>query len=179
MFLWPSSDATRNDIRLGPYLPIFIMGILIAHFHVEHGTLLSTKLLSVISSVAAVIAASILIIMVPCVSYLYTGAFIYDKFHHEYFLYALLWSIVLLCAVSYYGLINKFFRLTFFRFFGALSFSLYLFHPVFIGVVNRLNLPPYLRIWAVLTFSVLAVFLSFKVIEASMSKLKFRNLFSI
>lgn len=115
-----------------------------------------------------------LVIMTPLVFSLFSGWVPNNFFHQEFIAYSVFWAMVLFSAINGEGIIKKFFMLRALRFYGALSFSLYLFHPIFIMIFNALDLDGYLGAWAVLTGSTIASYVSFKILEEPVSKYKIR-----
>jgi len=89
----------------------------------------------------------------------------------------LCWSLVLLSCVNVPGYLQRVFMWQPLRYFGALSFSLYLFHIVFVEIAEKLSLSGYAGAYFVLATSTLASFLSFKIIEEPVSKFKLEKFF--
>jgi peptidoglycan/LPS O-acetylase OafA/YrhL len=112
------------------------------------------------------------ILMTPLVFSMFGDKVPNNFFHKQFILYAVLWSLVLLSAVNVEGVIQKLFTLRILRFYGALSFSLYLFHVIFLGAFNRIELNGYISAWGVLLGSTIAAYISFKFLESPVSKYK-------
>jgi len=115
------------------------------------------------------------IVMTPLVFSLFGGRVSTTYFHKQFILYSLFWSFILISSVNIKGVIQRFFTLSALRFYGALSFSVYLFHPIFIIFIKaerKVQLNGYLSAWVVLLASTVAAYISFRVLEGPISKYK-------
>ncbi|WP_289032202.1 acyltransferase [uncultured Paraglaciecola sp.] len=174
----PQSESLTNDARLLPYMPVFIIGIFIAvlHEHINknkpnHKVMMTLKWLGFIGVIGV-------IIMTPVIYSKITGVSVPKNFFHKQFIaYSIFWSFIILSAVNIDGIIQKLFSIKILRFYGTLSFSLYLFHPVYISLLMRLNLNSYLAAWLVLVSSTITAYLTFVILEKPISryKLKFKS----
>lgn len=168
------SKATRHE--LWPYMPIFLVGmglaVMQAKFN-QHGGISDTskKFLNILAYFSLIA----LFLMIPSVfSHLFyevPG----DYFQKEYVSHSLLWAVVLISAVNGKGMIGWFLSLTAIRYFGYISFSLYLFHPVFIGLLRYSGLDTPINAWFVLFASVITAHISFVLIEGPCSRIRFRK----
>jgi peptidoglycan/LPS O-acetylase OafA/YrhL len=172
-FISPQSESLTNDARLLPYMPIFIIGVFIAVFQYNINKNGLNKLASVILKYLGFLGVIGVIVMTPLVFSLFGNKVPYNYFHRQFILYALFWSFILLSSVNIKGIIQRFFTLLILRSFGALSFSLYLFHIIFIAAVNKIELNGYLSSWIVLLASTATAYISFRVLEGPISKYKF------
>lgn len=171
--LFPQNVSDVNDAKLLPYMPIFLMGMLLAVIQNEINSKngLSPRLKMIVRLLGYIGVLGILV-MTPLVFSIFFGRISHNYFHKQFILYALFWSFVLLSAINVQGLIQQFFTLSVIRFYGALSFSLYLFHIIFISAVSRLELNEYLSAWLVLFVSTVSAYISFKLLEGPVSKFK-------
>lgn len=168
----PQSESIRNDARLMPYMPIFIIGMLLAVIQDNINIKGKTKNIELILKYLGYVGMAGIIIMTP-LAYSRLGDRVpNDYFHKQIFLYAISWSFILLSAVNVPSFIKKFFTMPILRFYGALSFSLYLFHPIFVDLVNRIGMNEYLSAWVVLLASTVSSYVSFKLLEGPVSKYK-------
>ncbi|MES9871728.1 MAG: acyltransferase [Candidatus Sedimenticola sp. 6PFRAG7] len=169
----PQGESFDNDARLLPYMPIFLIGMLLAtiQYYINAISNRRQQLARVFRYLGYIGVIGILI-MTPAVFSLFSGEIERQYFHKDFILYALLWSCVLMSAVNAPGYVQSFFSLPALRFYGALSFSLYLFHPIFISVFKRLELDGHLTAWLVLAASTISAYISFRLLEGPVSKFK-------
>ncbi len=169
----PQSESIVNDARLLPYMPIFIMGIFLAVFQ---DYINNNKLNKTVTSIFRYLGYSGVvgvIVMTPMVFSLFGGDTVpNNQFHKQFILYSLFWSFIILSSVNVQGAIQWCFTLPILRFYGALSFSLYLFHPIFISAVMRMDINGNISSWAVLLGSTATAYISFRLLEAPVSKYK-------
>ena len=130
-WFWPEGAAVTNDNHLGPYLPIFLMGSLLALL--VHGWRNSPHRGNPRARIAieclGAAAALALVYMIPSVYAFFRGhAVMADKAYRQILLQGLLWSVVLFAAIAGVGPIRYFFESPFLRYLGFISFSMYLWH---------------------------------------------------
>jgi peptidoglycan/LPS O-acetylase OafA/YrhL len=172
--VWPPSELRPVDPRLGPYLPMFFMGSLLAVIHHNwqiHPARESKKVLAFLDALG-VGALMALILMIPSVSSLLAGAEISrDHWHGQVVLLGALWSIVVFSCVAGSGLLRRPFEIRFLRYLGFISFSVYLLHPVVIKQVNDLvpDLP--MKGWLELAATIAVSHLSWVFIEKPTSRI--------
>ena len=96
------------------------------------------------------------------------------NFHSSifYFPYAILWGVILLSAKYGGGLIKFILELKFLRFIGTISFSLYLFHMLFLNFTKQLGINPQIQFYVFLFLSILFSAISYLLIERPLSKIK-------
>lgn len=169
--IFPQSQSVTNDPRLLPYMPIFLIGMFLA-FLQNYTTSKSSHLacFTKVYKYLGYVGAAGIIIMTPLIYSLFGNKVPGNYFHKQFILYALFWSLVLLSAINVRGIIQRFFMLPILRFYGALSFSIYLFHPIFIILVPIFKLNGYLGAWFVLFSSTVLSCVSFKLLEGPLSK---------
>ena len=168
----PQSESTVNDARLLPYMPIFLAGMFLSLVQLEinkkgkygESIVVGCKYLGY-AGVVGIFA------MTPLVFSMFGSNVAGNHFHKQFIMYSILWSFVILSAVNSRGVIKSFFELPLLRFYGAISFGIYLFHPVFIGIIRSLSMESHLSAWLVLLVSTVFATISFKLIEAPASKL--------
>lgn len=157
-WIWPQSESLVNDIRLGPYLPIFFIGALTAllyhrwqesPWHADPRARWTLELAG-LGAVAAAVA------MIPSVSRALFDASIPDSHYHKAFiLYAALWALVLFASVAGGGVLRRLFENGMLRYLGFISFSVYLWHWVVIGLIRWAEwpLPRPVQGWIVLALT--------------------------
>lgn len=168
----PQSESLPNDARLMPYMPIFIFGMYLAVLQDYINNNKLNKIGKIILRWLGYIGVVGIIVMTPLVFSAFGDRVSNIDLHKQFILYALFWSFVLLSSVNTPGMIQKLFTLPILRFYGALSFSLYLFHPIFIFAMKKLELNGYLSAWIVLLASTATAYISFKLLEGPVSKFK-------
>lgn len=141
MLLWPSSESQINDISLGPYLPIFLIGSLSALLHrkVKNSALFNTRQVKIVFEIAAWLIFLAILVTTPSFYGRLSGQDISpDSFHKCFVLYGFLWSSFLLSYLNGYGLVRGFLSNPLLRLIGVVSFSMYLWHPPVIKLVSHI-----------------------------------------
>ena len=168
----PQSESMVNDVRLLPYMPIFIIGMFLALLQDYISNNRSNEAITSMCRYLGYLGVVGVIVMTPLVFSLFGDRVPNDYFHKQFILYALFWSFILLSSVNVQGVLQRFFTLPILRFYGALSFSLYLFHPIFIDAIERAGINGYLSSWMVLFGSTATAYISFRLLEGPISKYK-------
>jgi len=171
--LWPPSTYWENHHGLGIYAPIFLMGSVLALIHhaiKSSGVLLPKHKLSL--EVVGGISIAAIILLFPSVNALLFSEVVGEKFHREFILYAILWSLVLMASIHGTGLLMNILGNNFFRYLGFISFSLYLSHGSIIRLITPLGLGEYLSAWAVLFVSIVFSTITYRLIELPASKIR-------
>jgi len=141
-FFWPPETTELNKICLGPYLPIFLMGSLVAVMWLETYSWgqKTSKMLRNCLEGGAFIAFMLIIVLIPSFYGKITGQAIKTyEFHHRFITFGLLWSIFLFCCLNGRGVITRVLATYPLRFVGMVSFSAYLWHIPVISVVRWLG----------------------------------------
>ena len=168
----PQNESQIDDSRLLPYMCIFLLGIVLAvvQCQIETGKINKQKLKGIVP--LSYFCILILAFLTPAAASFVLGEVENNYFHKHFIQYAILWGVVLLSIVNFNTKISFLFKMKWLRFYGALSFSIYLFHPIFIAVAGKLLLNSYLSAWLVLIASTIAAYISFKLLEMPASKFK-------
>jgi peptidoglycan/LPS O-acetylase OafA/YrhL len=174
--IWPL-ERIISIRSLVYHLPIFLIGALLALLH--HKWVASDRLKSPRTSlyVETLGILSLLTIFLMTPSILKSlGLYSVDlPPHRQFILFSLLWSGVIFAAIHGNGLIGKIFKLYPLRYLGYISFSAYLFHPIFIKafVHSPLGnmLGPFLSGWGILLLTIILSWISFTLIEKPTSRL--------
>ena len=166
----PQSESLLNDSRLTPYLPIFITGIFVAFVQ---EALQGKPWFPKLCQYLGYIGLAAVIVMTPTVYSLIRSPVESNYFHRDFILYAAVWSLVLLASVNHDGLIKKALSAKPLRTLGTLSFSVYLFHPIFLVAALYYNMSSFNAAWFVLLTSLATAYLTFRFIEQPTSRLKF------
>lgn len=171
--IWPQNEALVNDIRLGPYLPVLLVGSLIAvvHYHLNQEQTETSRRTRMIIESAGWSAAVLLVLLLPSVSgHLFGTAIPAQTLHKSFMLFAILWSLVLLGCIDGTGGLRRIFEVGFLRYLGFISFSAYLLHVMAPGVVTRLVDAPTVQAWAILATSICIAHISWALIERPTSR---------
>lgn len=168
----PQSESLTNDASLLPYMPIFIMGMFLAFIqdYINQNSL--NEVTKVILKYLGYFGVIGIIVMTPLFFSLFGDRVPNNYFHKQFILYALFWSFIILSSINVSGIVQNIFTMPILRFYGALSFSLYLFHPILISAISRVGLNGYLCAWVVLLTSTATAYISFRVLEGPVSKYK-------
>lgn len=176
MWIWPQSEVGKNDVRLGYYMPIFLAGTYLAIVHLEMVSNPDGKFATRIRKACAILAplsAVALIIVAPTIMDTLTGSRQISSYYQKNFAFhAVCWSLIVMGAIHHVGWIQRFFNLRFLRSCGALSFSLYLFHMPLISMLKRTDWNSTLCGWIVLIVTLITSFISFRILEQPMSRIK-------
>lgn len=171
-FLFVLNKIDQTPTNLLPFIPVFLIGMLIAVFQhaIDEGTIALRYQLTVkVFGYVGVLGVSLMTPLVYSVLFEFVPK---SYFHQEHILTSLFWGMILFSAVNIKGGIQTFFSLPFMRFLGALSFSLYLFHPIFIDALRFLKLETGFEAWFVLSLSIITAYISFKLIEEPSARFK-------
>jgi peptidoglycan/LPS O-acetylase OafA/YrhL len=175
--IWPQSELADNDSRLGPYLPIFFMGSLLAViFHRWQGSSLRRNRKAVMAiEILGALALVALIFTIPSVSSFILGKpiiFYAYYFHQQLILFGLLWSVVVFSSVAGLGVLRRLFETPFLRYLGFISFSVYLLHIVVLDIVGKLGADFPMLGWIMLVVTLALSHMSWLLIERPTSKIR-------
>lgn len=154
------------------YLPIFMVGTVISVYEPLLGKERLSKVDLKIYNRIGVIALTAVLVTVP---YYFVNIFGFKvNFHTStyYLPYALLWGAVLISAKYGQGLVKRLLELKFLRFIGTISFSMYLFHILFIRIVKVSDVPPFLKIYVFFFLTIVFSSVTYLLIERPLSKVR-------
>lgn len=169
--LFPASESVINDTSIAPYVPIFLVGISIAYMHTLGQGRVIRKSNPSFTKLIGYLGVAGVTILIP---ELYSAIFQpvpRNHFHKEFLVFSVFWAMVLLSIINEDSVITSVLCLKLLRFFGSISFSLYLIHHPVIHMVSFFDMNPYLSAWSVLIFSTGLSYLTFRFIELPASKL--------
>lgn len=170
----PQGSSSTNDIRLLPYTPIFITGMILAQLQTDIDAAggIKNSLQTTVKYITALCIISILY-QTPAIYSLLNENVPSDFFHKRFIQFSILWGFVLFSIINSNGILKSIFSSHILRFFGAISFSLYLFHPVLISVVNKIKADSPFDAWIVLGTTSLLACMSYYYFEKPISKIDF------
>lgn len=174
-FLWPQSGIVSNDLRLGPYLPIFFMGALLAVLYLrwQQTELHQQQALGLWVQIAGAVAMLLLVLSIPSVaSFVSSTTVAPGYFHRQIILYGLLWSTVVFAAIATPGPLRIVFESPVLRYVGFISFSVYLLHVVVMDLFTRFVPQTAAQGWLILLATIAVSHLSWRLIEKPTSKIR-------
>jgi peptidoglycan/LPS O-acetylase OafA/YrhL len=163
---FPSSKFSAEDVRLGPFLPVFLLGVLAAVIQVTFERANSDiRRYDLAFNILCYIAFSILMLLTPA---LYSN--VVEPVDRSYFskdriIFGVLWTVVLLTLVNGSSIIGKFFSTKPMRYLGTISFGCYLIHPPIIFLIRHFGLDSPLSAWFVLGATLLLSHVSYQYFE--------------
>ena len=170
---WPPAASIENDVRLWPYLAVFLCGAFAARIDVwlRHAT--PKPLMWTAVGVVALAAWCVAIPAVWCA--LRSLPFEATVSRTWYVFFGLLWAGLLL-AVMHGGLwLHRLFAWAPLRWVGLISFSLYLWHMPVLQAMQRLDVvdrAPLFAPWLVLAVALAVSWLSWWVFERPFSRVR-------
>jgi len=167
LWLWPPSEAPRDTLQLGFYLPIFLLGSYTAflerHFLAEPVAAGRRRLVAV-GSLGALVGVALL--SPAGGSALLAETVPKTWMHREFLAFGVLWSTVLVGALHAGGPLTALLSSRWLRLVGVVSFSVYLWHVPVARSIVLWNLPnPYATAWLVVIASVAVGMVSFALVE--------------
>lgn len=171
---WPAAAALSNDVRLGPYLPVFLLGAFAAVADLRlRGTALARRPgLWALPGIAAVLAC---LAGVPAVWALASGAAFDPLLSQRWFLwFGVAWAVLLLAVLHGPAWLRAPFAWRPMRLVGVVSFSAYLWHMPVLGLLRAAGVErwPWAAPWLVLVAVLGLSMLSFLLFERPWRELR-------
>lgn len=154
------------------YFPVFISGTVISIYELLYMKKMKQFAATKIFCVLGILASIVVFLTIPFYFKSIFGFTMYFNESHFCSLYAILWGIILLSAKYGKGLIVYILELRFLRFIGIISYSLYLFHMIFLSFATRKFIPSELKIYVFIITSILFSSISYLLIEKPLSKIR-------
>jgi len=163
----PQHDSHVNDARLLPYIPIFLFGVYLAvvQQYLQNSSALRVPRVQIILKCLGWLGVAGVVLMTPLFFSIVIAPVPKNYFHQEFILYAGFWSLILVSAINTQGYLNRFLCSSLLRFFGAVSFGVYLWHPIFIQILRVTELPSGVKAWLVLALATGFSYVTFRLIE--------------
>ncbi len=164
---WTPASSLVNDIRVGPYLPLFLCGAWAASLDLRLRDKARTGIAEKWWGIAAFATVAALILTVPAVWALVAGTPPDGALNHRWFLFfGVAWSSLLLAILHGPRLLHAPFAWRPLRWVGVVSFSVYLWHMVVLDGLVRMGVQqlPYAG-GVVLAASLLVAALSYLAFE--------------
>ena len=177
IYLFPASEALVNDIRVAPYLVIFLTGSLLGVIHACDVKLpeffrSASPFLLVLAIVGWAYAA-------PSINGWINGETAVSNLSHKWFVYfSLLWGGVLMLCLYGVSWISKIFEFFPLQFLGQISFSFYLWHLTVIGLTKYFfpELMDPFKAWVALIGSIAVSTITYHFVERPMSTLSLKRM---
>lgn len=174
MVVWPESDLLKNDIRLGPYIPLFVAGVMSALVHVRLETKPLNRGFVLVLETLALLSLLMVFLLTPLIyKYLSNGNISNAYFVNKFYIFSLLWSVIIISSVHGSGYVKKIFSNNILRFVGLVSYSAYLLHIGVIKIINNyLMFNSVIKGWLVILVTLCVSYVSYKLIEKPFSKIR-------
>lgn len=164
MWRWPPSSVAVNDIRVGPYLPVFLCGVFAAHIDAalaRHANRWSAAWVGL-----ALLSVGGCVLMVPAIWALLTGTGFQAALNHSWFLaHGLAWGALLLALLHGPAWLRAPFTSVPLRLIGVVSFSAYLWHMPILELVQASGVSRWPGAALVLSLTLAVSMVSFLLLE--------------
>lgn len=177
-WLWPAAETRPNDVRLGPYLVVFLCGAYAARLHLRLQEAGPSQHAGRWVMLAA-LALAAWVLTVPSVWAWVTGrAFVAGVSSAWFLWFGLAWSALLLAVLHGPDWLRKPFAWPPLRLVGVVSFSLYLWHMPVLQVLQSAGVArwPLLAPWLVLAAALLVAMVSFLLFERPWREIRLRRI---
>lgn len=158
------------------YMPVFLTGTFLAIFELLNQNLLNDKKWIRLIDIGAAVGVCVIILTIPKFFLFLTGYridFIRPLFSVPY---SLFWALILLSARYGKGPIQWFFELKFLRFFGVISYSVYLLHVPILKYLNYTTLiPDPIKIYVFFFTVILIGSITYILVERPFLRMKFKG----
>lgn len=160
------------DISMFKYLPLFLVGTLVAILSINHKEQLQVYG-SYFDKISILLGVVIVITMPFYMNRLFN---LNPNFQTSAFFtaYGLAWGVILLAALYGQGIIKWIFEWKPLRFLGTISFSLYLFHFPVLRTLKVLGLSSFVNAFVFFAVSIFIASISYLLIEQPLSKIRIR-----
>lgn len=174
--IWPPAASIENDVRLWPYLAVFLCGAFSAQVEPWLG---HSPVSSRCWGVVALLALLAWCVAIPAVWCLLRGIPFEATITRTWYLFfGVLWSLLLLGVLHGPRWLQVAFSVWPLRAIGWVSFSLYLWHMPVLGAARRIGLVeqmPLLAPWLVMAAALSVATLSYWLIERPLSNVRLRG----
>lgn len=176
-WLWPPAETQPNDVRLGPYLVVFLCGAYAARLHLRLQEAGPPRHAGRWVMLAA-LALTAWVLTVPVVWAGVTGkAFVAGVSSAWFLWFGLAWSSLLLAILHGPDWLRRPFAWAPLRLVGVISFSLYLWHMPVLQSLQSAGVArwPLLAPWLVLAVALLVAMVSFLLFERPWREIRWRQ----
>lgn len=154
------------------YFPFFLVGTFISIFELLYKDKIKLLTSPRIYNIIGIVALTIIIITIP---FYFEKIFGFEvNFHSSIFYlpYSVIWGIILITSKYGKGILNKVLEFKPLRFIGSISFSIYLFHMLFLNFVKYSSIPSDLQIYVFFMLTIIFSSITFLIIERPLSKIR-------
>ncbi|MBW8368993.1 MAG: acyltransferase [Arenimonas sp.] len=173
---WPAQASAVNDVRLGPYLVIFLCGAMAARWdhRLRHARTRPRQATWAAVGVAAMLACAL---SIPQVWAWLSGDAADGSLNHRWFLFfGVVWSLLLLAVLHGPQWLRAPFEWAPSRLLGVVSFSAYLWHMPILDGLLRVGVAQWpLAAAVVLAASIAAAMLSYLLFERPLRDVRLRR----
>ena len=174
---WPPAETQPNDVRLGPYLAVFLCGAYAARLDLRLRDS-TARLPAVAWALVAMAALVAWVLTIPAIWALWRGIDFVAAVSSTWFIwFGLLWSALLLAVLHGPDLLRKPFAWAPLRLVGVVSFSLYLWHMPVMDALHDMgvNRWPLLAPCMVLALALLVSMVSFLLLERPWREVRLKH----
>jgi peptidoglycan/LPS O-acetylase OafA/YrhL len=154
------------------FLPVFLVGTFISVYEIWNSKPLNQWIRPLYADVLAMLSLIIIVCSFPYYFNLLFHRNINSQSSVFYLPYALLWGFVLLAAKYGGGFIRNILTFKPLRYIGSISFSMYLFHMLFLNLSLRAVVPQHFKIYLFFALTIFFSSLSYLSIERPLSKIR-------
>lgn len=154
------------------YFPIFLVGTFISIFELLYKDRIGHVSNPRVFNFVGMIALLLIIISIPFYFEKIFGFKVNFRSSIFYLPYSLIWGTILISAKYGKGLLNNVLEWKPLRFIGSISFSIYLFHMLFLNFVRNSSIPSNFQIYVFFMLTIVFSSISFLVIERPLSKIR-------
>ncbi len=163
-----------SEVSTFRYLPVFLVGTMISIAEVVNEPVSKPARRARLIDWIGVIGFGVILLTTPAFSQRLCGGAI--NVHHfiYYFPYAVLWGAVLVAARYGLGIVSTVLEFTPLRLIGAISYSIYLFHTVILGIIKLEQIPIAngLRVYLFFIVTIAVAAVSYLCIERPLSRIR-------
>jgi peptidoglycan/LPS O-acetylase OafA/YrhL len=154
------------------YLPIFLVGTIISIYEIIGKQEMIKGRKPIYFDLMGLFAGLFILISVPFFFEYLIGLQV--DFHSSVFYlpYAILWGVILLAGKYGRGMIKAILELKFLRFIGSISFSVYLFHKLFLNLVEETSFHPQMKMLIFFFLTIIFSSITFLLVERPLSKIR-------
>ena len=154
------------------YFPIFLVGTFISIFELLYKDKIKHLTSPKMYNIIGIVGLLLIIITIP---FYFENIFGFKvNFHLSIFYlpYSLIWGVILIVSKYGKGILNKVLEFKPLRFIGSISFSIYLFHMLFLNFVKNSGIPSEIQIYVFFLLTIIFSSISFLIIERPLSKIR-------
>jgi peptidoglycan/LPS O-acetylase OafA/YrhL len=153
------------------FLPIFLTGTIMAFFQETMPNSFEKLINHNGLAKGGIISFSIILLTIPYYFKIITGYTIDLRTAYFYFPFAILFGIIIFSTNGKNNLMKWLFEWKILRFFGVISYSLYIFHMLILGFLQKIDIDTNIKIYLFFILSISISLFSYIIIENPISKI--------